>query len=335
MHVQNESPSDTRNHAPVFVVGCPRSGTTLVYHMLLSAGNFAIYRAESQVFNLLEPRFGDLSRGKNRHAMLSAWLKSPLFTKTGLDPQEIVPNAMAKCRNGGDFLRITMELLARKQGVTRWADSTPEHVLFLHRIKQTLPDALIVHVIRDGRDVAISLEKQGWIRPLPWDRGKELEVAAVYWDWIVRKGRAAGQQLGKDYLELRYEDIVQDARRSLVRLSDFIGQELDYDQIQRNAVGSVGRPNTSFSSELREGEFQPLARWKQHVPQEQQKILGQLIGETLAELDYCADELPKQIGNRSLRRIRSFYHAYFNTKFFLKTKTPLGKIIASKDLSWT
>ena len=50
--------SGARSKAPVFVLGCPRSGTTLLYHMLLSAGNFAVYRAESQVFNLLEPRFG-------------------------------------------------------------------------------------------------------------------------------------------------------------------------------------------------------------------------------------------------------------------------------------
>ena len=50
-----------RSNAPVFVLGCSRSGTTLLYHMLLSAGNFAINRAESAVLNLLEPRFGDLT----------------------------------------------------------------------------------------------------------------------------------------------------------------------------------------------------------------------------------------------------------------------------------
>jgi hypothetical protein len=46
-----------RKTAPVFVLGCPRSGTTVLYHMLLSAGNFAVYRTESNVFNLLVPRF--------------------------------------------------------------------------------------------------------------------------------------------------------------------------------------------------------------------------------------------------------------------------------------
>jgi hypothetical protein len=50
-----------RNDAPVFVVGCPRSGTTVLYHMLLSAGGFAVYRSESNVFNLLVTRFGGMS----------------------------------------------------------------------------------------------------------------------------------------------------------------------------------------------------------------------------------------------------------------------------------
>ncbi len=77
---------------------------------------------------------------------------------------------MAECRNGGDFLRIIMEQMARKQGVERWADTTPEHLLHLHRIKETIPNALIIHIIRDGRDVALSTEKQGYIRRLPWDR---------------------------------------------------------------------------------------------------------------------------------------------------------------------
>ncbi len=58
---ETHSQAGGRSLAPVFVLGCGRSGTTLLYHMLLSAGNFAVYRVESNIINLLEPRFGDLS----------------------------------------------------------------------------------------------------------------------------------------------------------------------------------------------------------------------------------------------------------------------------------
>src|SRR6266536_1366935 len=60
----------------VFVLGCPRSGTTVLYHMLLSAGDFAVYRSESNVFNILVPRFGDLRHKKNRRELLDHWFRS-------------------------------------------------------------------------------------------------------------------------------------------------------------------------------------------------------------------------------------------------------------------
>src|SRR5207302_7113944 len=174
-----------RSKAPVFIIGCGRSGTTLLYHMLLSAGNFAVYRTESNVINLLEPRFGDLSVARNKRHLLQAWYDSRLFTLSGLDKEEIAAKVMNECRNGGDFLRIIRSEMARKQGVERWADTTPEHLLHLHRIKETTPEALVIHITRDGRDVALSTDKQGYIRPLTWDRKPLKLVAGLDWEWLV------------------------------------------------------------------------------------------------------------------------------------------------------
>src|SRR6184192_2759546 len=178
-----------RSKAPVFVLGCPRSGTTVLYHMLLSAGNFALYRAESNVFNVLQPRFGNLARKSKRNELLRNWLRSNLFDKTGLDADSIRRRVDEDCNCAGDFLRIVMEEVAKKQGVERWADCTPDHLLYMKEIKRQIPSALIVHIIRDGRDVALSYMKQGWSHPLPWDSDKKLLVAGLFWEWIVRRGR--------------------------------------------------------------------------------------------------------------------------------------------------
>ncbi len=72
----------SRSTAPVFVVGSPRSGTTLLYHMLLSAGGFARYRAETHVFNTLAPRFGHLRRERDVAEALRTWLASDCHTLT-------------------------------------------------------------------------------------------------------------------------------------------------------------------------------------------------------------------------------------------------------------
>jgi hypothetical protein len=167
-----------RSKAPVFVLGCGRSGTKLLYHTLLSAGGFAIYHSESNAFNLIGLRFGNLANPKNRRVLLDHWLRSKLFYRSGLTREEIEPKILQECHHAGDFLRILMETIARKQGVERWAESTPLHLLYLPLIKKLIPDALIVHIIRDGRDVTVSLDRIGWIRPLPWDKKRRQSFGA-------------------------------------------------------------------------------------------------------------------------------------------------------------
>jgi LPS sulfotransferase NodH len=325
--------TSVRSKAPVFVVGCPRSGTTLLYHMLLSAGNFAMYRAESQVFNVLEPRFGDLSLANHKRKLLQAWCGSALFAKTGLDANVVRQRVMDECRNGGDFLRIVMETMSRQQNVDRWADSTPEHVLYLDRIKTTIPNALAIHIIRDGRDVALSLQKQAWIRPFVWDRARSLEVASLYWEWIVEAGRKCGAALGGDYVEVHYEDLVQNPRAVLAKLSRFVDQDLDYDRIEKVAVGSVSQPNSSFVAETDGEDFAPVDRWKNSMDARQLAALEELVGATLRELGYSLQN-PQAQPDAALARMRGIYRWYFNLKLRLKKETPLGRVFVSRDLSW-
>jgi len=312
-----------RSMAPVFVLGCPRSGTTVLYHMLLSAGNFAVYRAESNVFSVLQPRFGNLQRESNRRNLLNYWLRSKLFQVTGLDAEQIRGKITDHCHGAGDFLRIVMEEMARQQGVERWADCTPDHLLYIREIKRQIPDALIVHIIRDGRDVALSYAKQGWAYPLPWDRRAQLYVAGLFWEWIVGKGREYGRQLGPDYYELHYEDMVENPRETLLRLGEFVGQPLDYDRIHQVGIGSVSEPNSSFSSDPAAG-FHPVRRWAEKMTPDQLADFEALTGSFLEELGYPLAASRKTAGLRAWR-LRRTYRSWFAARHWLKSKTPLGR----------
>jgi hypothetical protein len=326
--------TSARSKAPVFVLGCGRSGTTLLYHMLLSAGNFAVYRTESNVINLLEPRFGDLSIARNKQRLLEAWYNSRLYTLSGLDKEEIDAKVMQECHNGGDFLRIIMSEMAKKQGVERWADTTPEHLLHLHRIKQTIADALIIHIIRDGRDVALSTDKQGYIRPLFCDRTSPKMVAGLYWEWMVNKGRRDGRDLGEDYTEVHFEELISQPQETLARLGRFIEQDLDYERIRRSGIGSVSAPNSSFGDASGE-DFNPSGRWKTGYSPEELEMFERLVGRTLEENGYeLATAAHKKLNRTDLRWMRAAYRAYFDMKLYLKTKTPLGPLMVTRDLSW-
>ena len=318
----------------MFVLGCGRSGTTLLYHMLLSSGGFAVYRSESNAINLLEPRFGDLSKTGNKERLMRAWLSSKLFACSGLDAPAITSKVMAECRNGGDFLRIVMGEIARQQNVQRWADCTPEHLLHLKRIKETIPEALVIHIIRDGRDVALSNAKLGYVRRAWWDRSPNVLASGIYWDWIVRKGRADGRLLGADYTEVRFEELISDPVRVLAMLGEFIEHELNYEHIQRVGIGSVSEPNTSFKSDS-DSEFNPVGRWKSQFEPDLLATFEALVGDLLEELEYPLATTDRALLNRpDLRRMRANYLRFFNSKLWLKSKTPLGRVLITKDLSW-
>jgi len=315
-----------RARAPVFVLGCGRSGTKFLYHTLLSGGGFAVYFAESNAFNLLGVRFGNLARRANRRKLLDVYYKSNLFERTELAPEDIDQRVMDDCRNAGDFLRIVMEAIARKQGVPRWAECTPLHLLNLPLIKKVVPDALIIHIIRDGRDVAASLHRIGWIRPFAWDRGRAVLAPAIFWRWIVSKGRRDGQAMGNDYLEVHYEDVVQNPRESLARIGKFIEQELDYDRIQRVALGSVHDPNSSFRGDGKEAEAKTIGRWRTNFAPEQirdiESIQGDLLKATGYQLSTPAEELHPSL---AVRLMSLLYPLNFGFKLWLKSKTPLGR----------
>ncbi|HEV3304912.1 MAG TPA: sulfotransferase [Candidatus Sulfotelmatobacter sp.] len=314
-----DSSGKDRKHAPVFVLGSPRSGTTLLYDMLLSAGGFAVYLAESNVFNLLVPRFGDLNSRANRERLLEAWLDSKLFRASGLDAELIRQRILRDCHSGADFLRVVMGEICTLQGVGRWAENSPEGMLYLPLIKQLIPDALVIHIIRDGRDVATSLGKLRYVRAFPWESRHSLIGCGLYWEWIVQQGRSFGRSAGADYLEIHFEDLLSHPQETLTKVSRFIDHPLDYELIRSVAYGSVSKPNTSFRAEAPNAEFNPVGRWKRNFSQEQLQRFEQLVGKTLLELGYtpATHGAQEELG-LALRATRLLHRAYFAGKLAYK-----------------
>ena len=294
--------------------------------MLLSAGDFAVYRAESNVFNLLAPRFGGMHSASDRQKLLDVWMRSNLFCVSGLDADFIRDRIMSDCHGAGDFLRIVMQEIAMKQGVRRWADCTPEHLLHMEEIKQQIPDALFIHIIRDGRDVALSYAQQGWSHPFPWDSNERLGVAALYWEWLVNKGRQQGKRLGADYQEVRFEDLIGNPQATLSKLGLFIDHALDYQRIQQAGIGSVSEPNSSFGSDP-DQSFNPVARWKKKMSAEQVVAFEDLVGNYLRELGYPLVSNAKGSTLRALR-MRTTYFAKFEIKQWMRMNTPLGRLVS-------
>ena len=318
----------------MFVIGCHRSGTNLLYDTLLSAGGFAVYRGYLPVYKMLIPRFGDLRKIENRRNLMQTWLQSKGFRRAGLDAKELTDYVLNNCRNGGDLIRIVMNKIACNQNVDRWAVYDPDNVLYMSKIKQEIPEALFIHIVRDGRDIALSLKKMGGFQPLPWDSGgRSLEATALYWEWMVRNGRKHGRELPDDYIEIRYEDLVSEPRQTLATLGRFLQHDLDYNRIRTAALGSLSESNSSFREEEQQ---RPIDRWRRRLSSKEIADIEALVGNCLQEFGYSLDlrEGKRKLGLRQVL-MRACYFSYLEGKLWAKVSTPAGRLtdISALELS--
>jgi hypothetical protein len=326
-----------RRHSPVFVLGCHRSGTALLYDSLLSAGGFPLYRAAPYVHTTLLPICGSPSVRRNREKLLQLWLRSKPFRKTGFGAEDLRSKILRECKTGGDFLQITMGELARRAGVERWVVHDCDNIMHMPAIKREIPNALFVHVVRDGRDAALSMRKQHLVNPRLWPRKRALFAWALLWQWTVRKGRRYGQRFPSDYIEVRYEELVQQPAKTLTTLGEFLDHDLDYGRIQRNAIGRLVAPNTVWEEESRTGTFSPVNRWKTKLSAREISAMEALIGDGLQEFAYPLTTQRNGSAGRDpmLDFMRIVYPRYFEMKLFLQSKTLAGRLAKGTRLELT
>jgi Sulfotransferase family len=204
------------------IIGAPRSGTTLLRFMLDSHPELAI-----------PPETGFLKFGRNfrgrgdklRERFFRAivdyddpfpsWADFEITAESfWVALTEINPFTIS------DGYRCFYRLYAARHGKARWGDKTPLYCLSMKVIRHALPEARFIHIIRDGRDAALSLREM-WFSP-----GWKMETQGAYWRKFVLAARRAG--LGHaDYVEVRYEDLILAPEETLKHVCRHIG--LDYD----------------------------------------------------------------------------------------------------------
>ncbi|MFA1541115.1 sulfotransferase family protein [Actinomadura monticuli] len=210
---------------PIFVLGCPRSGTTLLQQMLHSHRRIAFPSETRFVHVAYEKRhdFGDLENAENRRA-LAEWITRGADTKfkvLELDAAAVVEEIVAGPPTLGSALAAVFRSYARRHGKPRWGDKRPSYFRRVPMLRRMFPDAQFVHLVRDGRDAVSSLMR------MPWFHG-DLYAAALTWREAVDTGARLACRLGPDaFYELRYEDLVAAPEETLPKLCAFLGEEYD------------------------------------------------------------------------------------------------------------
>lgn len=204
-------------HAPApCVVGVPRSGTTLLRLMLDAHPQLAIppETGFGEVLDDLVARAAGADELLDAIRALATW-PDLAFDETALRAQL----AAVRPWSLGGGLRAIFASYAERHGKPRWGDKTPSHCRHMTVLAAQLPELRFVHIVRDGRDVALS------VRGLPIAPGGIDAIAADWRDGIVAARRQGA--VVRHYREVRYERLVADPEAELRALCDYL--RLDFD----------------------------------------------------------------------------------------------------------
>jgi len=182
---------------PIFIVGSPRSGTSLLRLILDSHPSIAC-GPETHLLARLDDARGRFATQLDRYAFGDDYWHAQYRT----------------------FFESFKLDYARRRGKTRWADKTPSYARHLPFITALFPEAQVIHIIRDVRMVTASaLNRWGWRRA--WDVPER-------WVANVSAARAAGARMSADrYTEIRFENLVGDTEGTLRPLFAWLGEEWD------------------------------------------------------------------------------------------------------------
>jgi hypothetical protein len=278
-----------------FIVGAGRSGTTLLRLMLDSHSQLAIPSESGFLAELSDPP--EPESAGTPAGFLEIVLANPHWAGF------CVPDAELRAAVGAldpfdssAAARLCYSLYAARHDKPRYGDKTPMYVLKMDQLERLLPEARFVHIIRDGRDVALSM------RPMPFAPGKDMTSIAAQWrDW-VRQGRELGPQVNH-YMEVRFEDLVRDPKAELRAICEFIELEfelgmLDYTDTAHDRLKEPGHFNDPISgltatpdSRVRSHEFTALPPQSSRIGRWRSEMTAAELGEFEAEAGELLDEL--------------------------------------------
>jgi hypothetical protein len=274
----------------VFIVGCPRSGTTLLERVVNAHPQIAVMPEAHWI--LRKPKSGTRAnkRGLTGEGPVTAEEIRQLsddrkFAALGIGPEELAALAGEGAPVPyGSFVRGIFDWYGKAQGKALVGNKTPAFVRRLHRIHSLWPEVRIVHLIRDGRDVYLSVRNRPLKSPARSAFAHWAEEPAVsgalWWESSVRRGREAGKSLGPQlYYEMRYESLIARPAEECQALCAFLG--LPYDE-------AMLRFNEGQTKPKRARPITPGMRdWRTQMPAEEVERFEAAAGALLDELGYA------------------------------------------------
>lgn len=208
---------------PLFLIGMPRSGTKLLRALLNQHPQIAIPLHETNFFPYWSAHwdeFGDLSDHTCFQKFANSILETPYGIFRSLDGYAIDCSEWYRtCENytpAGIFEALIRQDINATRGsnILWWGDKSPSYTSHISLLKAHFPQAKFIHIVRDVRDYCLSM-RNAW--------GMNMRLAAQRWADRVEKARFDARAFSDDYIEVKYEDLLEDHEKELRRLCGFMG----------------------------------------------------------------------------------------------------------------
>jgi len=273
----------------LFIVGCARSGTTLVHRIVDAHPEIAI----SPEMHWITREF------ESRNGLVASELVSELTGHKRFAQFEIPREQFVALLGSGEalpyptFLNRVFGLYGKIKNKPLVGNKTPAFVRSIPTFHSLWPDAKFVHIIRDGRDVCISIlnwKKADRIvgRYASWEEDP-VSTTALWWERKVRKGREDGAALGPGlYHEMHYEDLIDDPQRECKRLCAFLG--VPYDDVMIRFAEGKTRTDLPSARKTPKKAWLPITsgmrNWRTEMPATDIQRFEAAAGNLLEELGY-------------------------------------------------
>lgn len=263
---------------PLFIVGAPRSGTTLLMEFLKR--HPAIWICEETYFLHFvwgrRKRLGDLADYATRERVIDAYLATNRMKQQGVDLTPVRTALQEEAQDYHAFLETLMKVCAAQMGRRRFGEKTPDHARQSELLCDLFPDCALIHVVRDPRDVVASMLR------MPWG---DKSVLSNTRQWLDCQHGALRVKDRPQYFRVVYEDLVVDPDGELERICTFIGEEFSPSMLEAGDEKSASR--WWLGRARRTIDESRAMRWKQDLSSSQSALVEWAARDTMQNLGYA------------------------------------------------
>lgn len=317
--------SSSHQNPFLFACGVPRSGTTLLQRLLNCHPELAVANDSHFIPRALELTGGNLKRQAEQGdpIELTPTLLANVggyhrFYRLGIDEQSLRDIA-SHCQTYHELVSGIYDHFARQQDKRLAGEKTPDYLRRLSLLHAQFPEAKLIHLVRDGRSVALSLRQ--WAKPNKGPGRIELwnehptAVCALWWRWLVMEARAQSSQIDSSaYREIHYENLVSRTEVEMRSVCNFLGLTFHHQMLNFHAGKSKPASPRSAKSDWLAPQ-RGLRNWRQEMPQGDIELFEALASDALQMFGY-----PLHCGGYSdqtlavAEQCKSWWHEHFISK---------------------